>query len=142
MCVVLWKLRIGFGVILQLQRVIMISALFLEQFCLPSSRYGRRDSFQVVGTPHSFAISVSSWASSVCVVLRVSAACIDLLSNASSQSRIGRMLVVWLRDRLHEEVVCRTRDKWNSTVRPYSTLLVAGPTRTNQSSSRLRQLRT
>ena len=82
--VVLWKLRIGFAVIPQLQRVI-ISALFLEQFCVPSSLYGRRDSLQVVGTPHSFAILVSSWASNVCVVLRVSAACVDLLSKASPQ---------------------------------------------------------
>ena len=46
---------------------------------------GRLDSLQVVGTPHSFAIWVSAWASSVCVVLRVSAACVDLLSNASPQ---------------------------------------------------------
>ena len=27
-----------------------MSALFLEQFCVPSSRYGRRDSLQVAGT--------------------------------------------------------------------------------------------
>ena len=40
---------------------------------------------QVVGTPHSFAILFSSWASSVCVVLRVSVECVDLLSNASPQ---------------------------------------------------------
>ena len=45
----------------QLQRVIM-SALFLEQFFVPASRYGRRDLMQVVGTPRSFAILVSSWA--------------------------------------------------------------------------------
>ena len=53
---------------------------------MPSSRYGRRDSLHVIGTPHSFAILVSSWASrasSVCVVLRVSAECVDLLGNAS-----------------------------------------------------------
>ena len=54
-------------------------------FCVPSSRYGRRDSLQVVGTPHSFAILVSSWASSVCVVLCVSVECVDLMSNASPQ---------------------------------------------------------
>ena len=44
--VVLCKLRIGFGVIPQLQRVIM-SAFFLEQFCVPSL-YGWHDS-QVSG---------------------------------------------------------------------------------------------
>ena len=60
--VVLWNLRIGFGVI-SLQRVIM-SALFLEQICVLSG-YGRRDSLQVVGTPHSFAILDCSWASGV-----------------------------------------------------------------------------
>ena len=52
---------------------------------MPSSRYCR---LQFVVTPHSFAILVSSWASSVtsvCVVLRVSAASVDLLSNASPQ---------------------------------------------------------
>ena len=55
---------------------------------MPSSRYGRRDSLQVVGTPHSFATLVSSWASSVCVVLHVSAACVqvNLLSNAADAS--------------------------------------------------------
>ena len=52
---------------------------------MPSSLYGRRDSLQVVGTPHSFAILVSSWASSVCVVSRVYAACVDLLRSASPQ---------------------------------------------------------
>ena len=82
--VVLWKLRIVFGVIPQLQRVI-ISALFLEQFCVPSSGNGRRDSLQVVGTPHLFAILISCWASSVCVLLLVSAACVELLSNISPQ---------------------------------------------------------
>ena len=51
--VVLWKVGIVFGVIPQLQSVI-ISALFLAQLCVPSSRYGRRDSLQVVGIPHSF----------------------------------------------------------------------------------------
>ena len=67
----------------QLQRVI-ISALL--QFCVPSSRYGRRDSLQV-GTPHSIANLVSSWVSSVWVVERVSAkaACVDLLNNVSPQ---------------------------------------------------------
>ena len=47
---------------------------------MPPSRYGRRDLLQVVGIPHSVAILVSSWASSVWVVLRVSAACVNLLS--------------------------------------------------------------
>ena len=55
-----------------------MSALFLEQFCVPSSRYGRCDSLQVVGTPHSFTILASSWESSALVVLSVSAACVDL----------------------------------------------------------------
>ena len=50
---------------------------------MPSSRYGRRDSLQVVGTPHSFAILVSSWASNVCVVLCVSAACVDFTTNVA-----------------------------------------------------------
>ena len=35
--------------------IAIISALFLEQLCMPSSRYVRRDSLQVVGTPHSCA---------------------------------------------------------------------------------------
>ena len=115
--VVLWKLRIGFGVIPQLQRVI-ISALFLEQFCVPSSRYGRRDSLQFVGNPlaHSIAILVSSWASNVCVLSYVSL--LDVLIcwvKHQPKCCIGRMLVVWLWDRLHEKLVlvCWTRDKWN-----------------------------
>ena len=32
------------------------------------------------------------------------------------QRHIGRMLVVWLCDRLPEEVVCRTRDKYEGLV--------------------------
>ena len=44
--VVLRKLGIGFGVTPRLQRVVM-SANFHEQFCVPSFRYGRRDSLQV-----------------------------------------------------------------------------------------------
>ena len=66
----MWRLRIGSGVIPQIQRII-IFALFLEQFCTPSSLYGRRDWWHVVENPHWFqvAILVSSLASSVWVVL-------------------------------------------------------------------------
>ena len=74
-----------------------MSAHFLEQFCVPSSRYVRRDSLQVVRTQHSFAILVCSWASSVWVALRVSAACVDLLSNhhdASSESQMSHLAYV------------------------------------------------
>ena len=38
----------------------LISALVLEQFCVPLSQYGRRDLLQVVETSHSFAILVTS----------------------------------------------------------------------------------
>ena len=50
--VVLWKLRIGFGVIPHLQRVI-ISALLLEQFCVPWSRYGPIQSPGVISSNHT-----------------------------------------------------------------------------------------
>ena len=46
-----WKFRTGVGVISQLLRVSMFAPI-LEQFGVPSSRYGRSDSLQVVGTPH------------------------------------------------------------------------------------------
>jgi hypothetical protein len=42
----------------------------------------------VVGIPHSLAILVSSWANCVWVVLRVSAACADLLSKPSAQMSV------------------------------------------------------
>ena len=37
-----------------------MSARFLEQFRVPLSRYGRRDSLQVVETQRSFAVLVNS----------------------------------------------------------------------------------
>ena len=64
---------------------VMRSARLRVFWIYPSSRYGRRDSSHVVGIPHSLATLVSSWANLLCVVLRVSAACLDLLSKLSPQ---------------------------------------------------------
>ena len=79
--VVLWKLRIGVGLMqlhCSIQQKVMMSACYLEQFRVFSSRYGtnngRHDSLQVEGTPHSYAIVLNSWARNVWFVLRVSSA--------------------------------------------------------------------
>ena len=101
--VALWTLRIRFGVMQQLQTII-ISASFLEQFCAPSSRYGRCDSLQVVGTSHSFAVLVNSWAIGAWVVLLVKCLCcmgwfVEWSSVHYPKWSIGCMLIVWLSDK-------------------------------------------
>ena len=54
-----------------------------------SARYSKRDSLKVDRTPHLFAIMVDSWARSLYVVSRVSAASVDILL-------FGHMLNAWL----------------------------------------------
>ena len=71
-------MRIAFGVTPQLPRshhIFLLSQAVSSVF-VPMW-------LQVMGIPHSFAILFNSWASSVCLVSRVSAAWLDLVSDAS-----------------------------------------------------------
>ena len=63
--IVLWKFRIGLTAIAKSHHM---SALIFKQLCVPSSRYNRRDSLQVVGIPYTFTIIIKLYSFAILVV--------------------------------------------------------------------------